>query len=177
MCQKFNFTGYQNYEPVEEALIEIYKETLGKKAASYRIAVGEAVCNAARYALKGMKDAEIEIEILITKKEITTIVKSETKPFNALKYRKRLQLLAADPETSVMPWGKYTGVSGMSRGFWLMLQACSRIIVDISGNFVELVAPLSPPELEGESANEQGIQRKINALVPRFFVKSNGVIK
>lgn len=52
-----------------------------------------------------------------------------------------------------------------------MLQACSRIVVERTGDFIELAAPITaiPPE--------NGWQRKVNALVPRFYVKFNGVIR
>ena len=174
MSTTYNFTGYQNYGPIEEALNDVYKVVLGKRALSYQRAVGEAVCNAARYSIVGMYDAEIKVSLAITRNEIITTVSSKTKNFNALQYRKRLQLLAANPEIGPYSWGKYTGTSGASRGFWLMLQSCSRIVVDQNGDSIELAASINP--IEAMSIDPDA-KRKVNVLVPRFFVKNNGVIK
>jgi len=164
----YKFTGYQNYDPVQEKLRSIFRKAFMARNAYFNIAVDEAVVNAARYAVKGLADAEIAVQVRLMENAIEVKVSSNTNPFNAKAYQMQLRELANDPKYTSMDWGDYTGTSTMSRGFWYMLQAVDYLTVAEDGSYVSLSAKIP--------FQEKRLDTSIGFLVPKFLVDSGGVI-
>lgn len=165
----FSFSGYQNFDPIAEHLEKLYEKTFGFDNYDYRIAVTEAVCNAARYSLQGLMEADIQIIVKISPVSISTSVLARTHPFDVLSYRKRLlSLLETDAATK--DWGDYLGGEDASRGIWYMLTGCDYVYYDFRGQSVTLFAYLS------EQGKQEPRPTQIGLLLPRFYVKENGVI-
>ena len=68
-----------------------------------------------------------------------------------------------------MRWGDYTSYMQRSRGFWLMLQPCEYLYLDVSGKRVSLVVRLP-------FSSARASQDRIKYLVPKFLVEKDGVI-
>ena len=164
------FDGYQNYEETEKKLRKFFDRAFGMSNPYFMIAVNEAVCNAARYSVDGMMQARIFIKVVLSENDLSVKVSSKTRPFNAEEYQQTLKKLAADPKLSEMDWGEYTAATEISRGFWYMLEAVDYLVVESDGSEVTLSARIPYRDYHP-------INTKIGFLVPRFFVKKNGVIK
>ena len=164
----FRFVGYQNYEPIQKKMEDIFIKAFLRKNSYFNMAVSEAIVNAARYAVKGPAEVEIRAQVRITETDITVKVSSDTQPFDAKGFQRQLRELASDPKYSNLDWGDYTGTTDMSRGFWYMLQAVDYLNVAEDGSYVEL------------SASIPYVERKLNTsisfLVPKFMVDSGGVL-
>ena len=106
--------------------------------------------------------------MLLNDGDIKTIVQSDTRPFDVVRFRQNLRNLADDPELAHWEWGQYTAASSKSRGYWIMLMACDYIAIDVSGKRVTLCAkrPFRPWH----------IRKRIQNLVPRLYLERNGVI-
>lgn len=167
----FSFKGYQNFDSVAEHLGRLYQKAFGFDNYDYRIAVTEAVCNAARYSLQGLTDAEIRLAVKISPVSISTSVYSRTTPFDVRSYRQELQKILDDPELSQKDWGDYLGDRDASRGIWYMLTGCDYVYFDSRGQGVTLFAYTGQPEGEREPR-----PTRIDLLLTRFFIKEHGVI-
>jgi len=164
----YRFTGYAAYQDILPELQKKICENLCDDEFHYVMAVNEAVCNAARYCVDGLQNAEIEIELRIMQADIATTIRAKTKPFDVVLYRKQLLKLLEDKAICNMEWGDYTADTEKSRGFWYMLTACDYLYMADDGQEITLCAmtPYNPHELT----------TKIGNLIPRFFIKKNGVI-
>lgn len=165
----FEVIGYDDYcEKVMPKLEDLLARTLQDSEGHYMIAINEAVCNAARYAVAGHDNVCIQLDMLINDGDIKTAVQADTLPFDVLQFRKEMAELAEDENIAEMEWGDYTGHSKSSRGYWYMLMACEYLYIDTTGKKVTLCAkrPFSPNH----------IAKKISDLVPRLYVEQNGVI-
>lgn len=175
----FSFTGYQNFDAVAEKLDAIYQKAFGFDNYDYRIAVTEAVCNAARYSLQGLTEAEIRLTLQISPVSISTTVYARTTPFDVHSYRKKLQKLLEDPDTAAKDWGDHLGSIDASRGIWYMLTGCDSVYFDYRGQSVTLFAYLEPKkEDKADKKDEEREPRatRIDLLLPRFYIKEHGVI-
>lgn len=164
----YNFTGYEAYQEVLPVLQEKICDVLQDDEYHFILAVNEAVCNAARYAVKGPSEAEIKIKLQITESDVTVTISSLTVPFDVVRYRENLLKLVENPDVSKMEWGDYTGDTDKSRGFWYMLTACDYLYMAEDGQQITLCArvPFNPNKFT----------TKIGDLVPRFYIEKNGVI-
>lgn len=164
---RYDLIGYDSYfESAFPEIEGILAETLGDDEGHFLIAINEAVCNAAKYAVEGDEKAAIRIELLVTDDDVTAAVACLTKPFDAEGYRQDLRRLAS--KNKKLTWSDYTGDSERSRGFWLMLMAVDFLYIATDGNRISL--NVSRP-WKKETAT-----KLIGDLVPRFFVEKNGVI-
>ena len=167
MVHSFKFTGYRSYP--SEAIQKILQESLADEDLNYFIAISEAVCNATKYAVDGLLEAEIEITLKVESCAVQTTIKSKSKPFDAASYREKLRSYAKNKEIKKKDWQDVwmdeENLSG--RGFWLMLAACDYIFVDSDGECITLHTP-RPNVL---------YRTQIEQIVPRFFILSKGVIK
>lgn len=165
----YEIVGYDAYfSNVLPDLTEILSQELADENSYFLVAINEAVCNAAKYSVYGYEEAKIKIEFVVTKEDITVTVISKTKPFDALDYRNKLLKLKNDPKLKNLPWFDYTGLSTLSRGFWMMMMAVDYLYIDINGNKVSLNITL-PYKTEE-------ITQTIGELVPKFFVEKDGVV-
>lgn len=163
----YKFIGYQNYEPVQIKLEEVFEKAFIRKNSYFNMAVSEAVVNAARYGAAGFAETEVMINVRVTEKDITVKVSSNNIPFDAKSYQRQLRELANDPKYSRLDWGDYTGTTALSRGFWYMLQAVEYLVVAEDGAYVELSTKVP--------YDESRLDTSISFLVPKFLVDSGGV--
>lgn len=166
----YTFRGTEEYDAnVFPALDALFMETLADPEGHYFIAVDEAIINALRYGKQGARLEPVVVEVRLTESDITTVVSSDSRPFDVLFFRDKLRRIAENPQLAEMSWGEYTSYMQRSRGYWLMLQACEYLYLDISGKRVSLVQriPFSKDYVSRD---------KIKYLVPRFFVEKGGVI-
>ena len=161
--------GYQNYEAIHDKLKKLFLDSFGADNPYFILAVNEAVCNAARYSVYGPTKAKITIQTEIAESDLRVKVSSETSPFDALAYQKRLKKLAADPKYQNMDCGDYTADTVMSRGFWYMLEAVDYLVIDADGDDITLSARLP--------YDYQPLDARIGYLAPKFYVRKNGVIQ
>lgn len=166
--RNFSFKGYQNYEPIQESLDELLKDIFGKENLPFLIAINEAVLNAAKYSVYGLREADIHISVRILTDEVRVTVASETHPFDAVKYRERLQSLLVDEVTAALDWGDYIGDSDAGRGFWYILTAVDYLYIDEKGQEITLVARIPMTVLPEV--------KRLDYLIPKFYVRQNGVI-
>ncbi len=164
----YKFIGYQNYEPVQEQMREVFTKAFQKVNTYFNIAVDEAVVNAAKYDVRGMAEAEVHTQIRISENDITVRVSSKPQSFNAKNYQMQLRELANDPKMGNLDWGDYTGTTDRSRGFWYMLQAVEYLVVAEDGSYVSLSASIP--------YREKRMDTSISFLVPKFNVDSGGVL-
>lgn len=167
---QYEFTGYQNYEEVQKKLEHDCRIALGTDNYPFYLAVNEAVLNAAAYHVDGPEKARIRITLSIFAFDINVTVSAHTRPFDAGRYRDELRKLLADKEIREMDWGDYTADSDKSRGFWYILSAVEYCTVDVDGQEITLAVPrpYNP---------EKRLSMRIKDLVPKFYVKTNGVIR
>ena len=166
---RYDLVGYDAYFDTAFPEIEAaLKDVLGDEEGHFLIAINEAVCNAAKYALDGDDKAAIKLELAITEDDVTASIACPTKHFDADRYRQDLQSLAANKQYRLLPWSDYTGVSARSRGFWLMLMAVDYLYIRHDGNSISL--NVSRPW------RQDVVTKTIGELVPRFLVEKNGVI-
>ncbi|MBP2629493.1 MAG: hypothetical protein H6Q70_121 [Firmicutes bacterium] len=165
----YRFVGYEAY--YQDVLPELQKkifDALQDEDYHFILAVNEAVCNAARYALNGVQNAEIEIKLKTTEYDISATIRAKTHPFDVEHYRNELLKLLSNKELCNMEWGDYTADTEKSRGFWYMLTACDYLYMDDDGQEITLCARAP--------YDSKSFTTKIGHLVPRFFIKKNGVI-
>lgn len=165
---RYEFIGYEAYQEILPVLQEKLCNALQDDEYHFVLAVNEAVCNAARYAIKGPSEAEIKIKLQITESDVTVTVRSATVLFDVIRYRERLESLSNNPEISKMEWGDYTGDTDRSRGFWYMLAACDYLYMAEDGQQITLCARAP--------YDSKKFTTKISDLVPRFYIEKNGVI-
>lgn len=84
-------------------------------------------------------------------------------------YQHRLKKLAADSKYQNMACGDYTSDTDMSRGFWYMLEAVDYLVIDSDGEDITLSARIP--------YDYQPLNPRIGYLVPKFFIRKNGVIQ
>lgn len=166
---QFEFSGLQNYEKIADKLFLMIEQVFGFKDEYYQQAVEEAVCNAGRYSVYGPEQAKILINIRVAAYDIAVTIISKTHPFDALAYQKKLRSLANDTRYADMDWGDYVGLTTASSGFWYMLTGVDYLFIDSIGQSITL----SKNTLRRAEMN---VSTKISMLVPRFFVRDNGVI-
>ena len=167
--ETYDFVGYDTYfDDVMPQLDQLLDTYLHDPDGYYSIAICEAVCNAARYSVDGCDHAHIIIQVYITANDIKTTVKSDTRPWDVETYRDRMMQLADNEILAEMDWGKYTGNTVRSRGFWLMLTACEYLYIDVNGKEVTLCVkwPFA----------DNHISMKIKDLIPKMYLKKNEVI-
>ncbi len=164
----YKFIGLQNYEPIQDSIRNIFEKAFLRKNTYFDIAVDEAVGNAAKYAVKGLAEAEVHIQIRISENDITVRVASDTQSFNAKDYQMQLRELANDPKFSSLDWGDYTGTTDRSRGFWFMLQAVEYLVIAEDSSYVSLSTSIP--------YREKRLDTSIGFLVPKFIVDSGGVL-
>jgi len=164
----YQFVGYEAYHDVLPELQKKICAVLHDEEFHYILALNEAVCNAAKYSMDGIQNANIEIKLKITKYDISTTIRSHTQAFDVNLYRDNLLKLIKNKEIYDMEWGDYTANTENSRGFWYMLTACDYLYMDSKSQDVTLCArvPYEP----------ENFTTKIGNLVPRFFIRKNGVI-
>lgn len=167
--REYRFQGYQNYEDVQTELCSVLEQYFGHQNPYFNIAINEAVCNAARYAIDGPANAKITIELRVMPNDISVSIHARTHPFDAERYQKKLRELLLDPSIRSLEWGDYTADTEKSRGFWYMLMACDYMYVDAKGQFVTLFRTrnFQPDDI---------VITRIESLVPRFLVSKDGVI-
>ncbi len=166
----YTFCGAKEYDVNVFPLLDaIFMETLADPEGHYFIAVDEAVTNALHYGKQGADAEKVVVEVRLTESDITTVVLSDSRPFDVLLFRDKMRRIAENPQLAEMPWGEYTSCTQRSRGYWLMLQACEYLYLDVSGKRVSLVQRI--PCLSDYVSRD-----KIKHLVPRFFVEKGGVI-
>lgn len=165
----FSWTGYDAYyDSIMPAIEPILCDALEDPEEHYLIAVNEAICNAARYALDGPEQAKIHLQILMNTTDIKTSISSVTTPWDAISFRQHLRSLADSPETGRLDWGDYTGTTAMSRGYWIMLMACDYIVTDSHGQRITLCAR--------RPFRSWHVRKTIQNLVPRLYLEKKGVI-
>ena len=164
----FRFKGYQNYVETQNSLQKLFVKHFGFHDSHFMNAVNEAVCNAARYAKAGPSNTDVEIDVEITESDLSVVVRSDTRHSDAKKIQMQLRSLAANPKLASKDWGDYTLASDMSRGFWYMLMACDYVLVESDMSSVKLSV--------GLPHHERDLERSISFLVPKFFVRTKGVI-
>lgn len=169
MIKEFKFRGYQNYENYREEIKMLVNEATQDEDMRYYLAINEAVCNAAKYSVSGVLDAEITIKIRLEKSSIHTLVSCQTKPFNARKFREKLRQLAREQTLANMDWGDYTHDAVSGRGFWYMLSACDFIFVEEKGQKVMLHTSLP-------LCAEHKKHTRIKQLISRFYIEDGGLI-
>ncbi len=166
----FQCTGYKEYlEEVAPKLVSIFEELMPDPDSKYFLAVNEAVLNAAKYSVFGVLTAQMDIDVRVDETEIRTRIDSQTNPFDAIQFRDHLKKLADDPATAAKDWGDYTGVSDMSRGFWIILSAVDYMVIEATGQHITLVRRLPWNRADDTS--------QIGRIAPRFCVETQtGVI-
>ena len=135
---------------------------------AYIMALNEAVCNAFRYNVEGEYKGNAEINMIVSCNDIMCRIYADTMSFDVIKYYRKIQELAANPETGKMDWGVYTQNKDGGRGLWYMLYGSDVLQIDIKTYEVSLF--ISFP-----SAGEERT-KKIKNLAKRFFIKKNGVV-
>ena len=161
--------GYQNYEAIHDKLKKLFLDAFCGDNPYFILAVNEAVCNAARYSILGPTKAKITIRTEIGEADIRVKISSATTKFDAMAYQHRLRKLAADSKYKNMACGDYTSDTDMSRGFWYMLEAVDYLVIDSDGEDITLSARIP--------YDYQPLDPRIGYLVPKFFVRKNGVIQ
>ena len=161
------FFGYANYKKILPCLQKDLA-VLNDPDYHYEIAINEAVCNAARYAIAGINEVEIRIDVYLREHDIKTVVSAQTKLFNTQRYQDKLKKLAQDPTTRDLEWGDYTADTERSRGFWFMLMSCNHLYIDSNGQRITLCARTD--------FNPSQIVTQIHDLVPKFLIEKEGVI-
>lgn len=169
MIKEYRFFGYQNYEPCRQEIKNLVNGITRDEDMRYYLAINEAVCNAAKYSIAGIMDAEISICIRIDSHSIHTRISCQTQKFDARRYREKLRGWARDEKIRDMDWGDYTHDQISGRGFWYMLSACDYIFVDEDAQQIMLHCSLPVNE-------EQKKRTHIRQLVPRLFIDNRGVI-
>ena len=168
--RRFDFTGYQNYEETQNILKEILLEAFHKDNVLFRLAINEAVCNAARYALAGVKNVQIYITVRITDSDVKVSVYAETRNFDAKAYQQKLLALLDNKDVAKLQWSDYTKDTEKSRGFWYILTAVDYLVVTDNGSEVTLCA-------RRPFDGNEDMPRTLEFLIPKFLVKQNGVIE
>ena len=168
MIYWYRFIGYPAYQNYRQEIKERISEATSDDDLHYYIAVCEAVCNAARYGIKGIFNTKISIKLKIENDALQTQIFSHTKPFNMLDYREKIRELASIEKIRQTEWNVRLEDCDRGRGFWLMLAACDFIVVEKSGNFVLLHTPLP--------FRNELVKNKIGQLVPRFFIDDRSLI-
>ncbi len=171
--QVFTFKGLQNYGPVQEKLFDLLRGAFLYTNYEFQQAVEEAVCNAARYSVDGPENAKIVIKVRRMPYNVAVTVISKTHPFDAAAYQRKLKALKKDPKYAGMEWGDYIGLSTASSGFWYMMTGCDYIVMDKNGQAITLVAGIGK---EPPADDDLPKPKTIDILVPRFLVKTDGVI-
>lgn len=165
----YEFTGLQAFDSsVADDLYRDCTHFFGHRNEDFEIAVEEAVCNAARYSLDGVKRGIISLWLRITDTDLSLTVCSRTHFFDALSYQQELKALAADPRYANMDWGDYVGLSAMGCGIWYMLTAVDYLCMDHKGQYVLLSKSLC--------SLDRTVTTKIGALVPRFFIRTRDLV-
>ncbi len=166
----FQCVGYKEYlDEIAPTIFKKLEKAIPDPNYKFILAINEAVLNAAKYSVYGVLSAQMDIDVRIDDFEIRARIESQTQPFDAIQYRDNLVKLAEDPKTGNLDWGDYTGVSELSRGFWIILSAVDYLIIESTGQHISLIR-----RLPWNRANDT---QKINKIVPRFCVESQtGVI-
>lgn len=168
----FDCIGYDQYYekilPEIEAIVE--KNASDSDSDGYIIiALNEAVCNAAKYALDGAENVEIHIDITVNEDDIRLNIKAATEHWNAEEYRNQLKKLSDDEYWGDKDWGDYTNNSNKSRGIWLMLTGCEYMYFSSYGQDVTLFF--------STHTKTKKVTYNIRDLVHRFFIQNeDGVI-
>lgn len=162
MIKTYHFTGHSNYRNYQPEIKELITNTSLDSEMSFYIAVNEAVCNAAKYAVKGHREADITISLKLDNYSMTAIVIGNTKPFDTAMFLSKMKKLA-EGECKDMEWGDYTHDNIGGRGFFYMLEACDYVTLSPNGNVVMLHCSL-PITLE------QKKRKKLWQLISRLQV-------
>lgn len=168
MIYKYEFLGIDGYVKHIDEIKRVCKEALKTTDRGYYMAINEAVCNAARYAVVGPEKVFIKVMIRVDPNEIKTKVESVTKKTDILCYREKLRGYAVNEDFKGKDWQDAWNGKTAGRGFWLMLSACDYIFVDRYGQHVELHASI--PFIE------ETMQFKMEKVVSRFFIDDQGMI-
>lgn len=166
---RFEFVGYDHYGDIYPELEKYIFKSMQAENYYFMMAINEAVCNAAKYSVAGIKNVKIKIELKIMQHDVMVSVFANTRPFDAKEYQKNLLELLKNPAISKMDWGDYTADSEMSRGFWYMLTAVDFLSIDKNGANITLCSRIP--------FKEKAISTKIEYLVTKFRVKNNGVVE
>lgn len=164
MIKTYQFTGHSNYSLVQSEIKELIKNVSLDKEMDFYLAVNEAVCNAAKYSVKGHKKADISICLKLDNYSMSAIISAETVYFDAYYFLQRMKTLASSKSRN-LEWGDYTHDNIGGRGFFYMLQACDYVALSPDGNVVMLHSPLPIDE-------NQKKRRKIWQLVSRLHVSA-----
>ena len=168
MIYRYQFTGYPAYQEYRQEIKDRILKATEDDDLNYYIAVNEAVCNAARYGIAGPLKTEIAITLKIEVDNLQTEITSSTWPFNFIAYRQKLRTLAANEKTQNMDWPDSLGEAASGRGIWLMLAACSYLLIEKDGRSIQLTAPLPwKPSI---------LRSQMDILVSRFFILDNGLV-
>ena len=166
------FKGYQNYAVIRKRLKELYERAFEGDNSFFRVAVDEAVCNAARYAVDEITNMEVTIQTVITPEtDIKVRIASVTQAFDALAHREKLMRLAYEPDNNGRDFGDVFLASTVSRGFWMMMTAVDYLIVEADGSAVTLSVSLPYRQ---DKKNKP--TTRMDILVNRFLVRRDGVI-
>lgn len=168
LVYEYEFLGMDGYMDHIEEIKAILQKALQTEDMGYYMAINEAVCNAARYALAGPEIALITVRIRVDPKGIKTTVKSITKEVDMMYYREKLRKYAANKDFKGKDWQDVWEGKDAGRGFWLMLSSCDYIFVDRYGQYIELHTPR--PYSEADSPFQ------IEKIVSRFFIDDQGMI-
>ena len=166
------FNGYQNYAVIRKRLKELYERAFEGDNSFFRVAVDEAVCNAARYAVDEITNVEVTIQTVITPEtDIKVRIASVTQAFDALAHREKLMHLAYEPDNKGRDFGDVFLASTVSRGFWMMMTAVDYLIVEADGSAVTLSVSLPYKQDKKKKPTT-----RMDILVNRFLVRRDGVI-
>lgn len=168
MVKIYKFEGHSNYRKYQPEIRELVLSASNDSELRFYFAINEAVCNAARYARAGHRNAPICIKLKLEPYSMSAIIIGETVSFDANGYLGKMQELAAGKYKD-MDWGDYTHDSIGGRGFFYMLEACDFVTISSNGNIVTLHTPL-PIDTEMRS------RTKIWQLVSRLRVSDIGQI-
>lgn len=168
MVKIYKFTGHGNYRKYQPEIRELILSASNDTELRFYFAINEAVCNAAKYAAAGYKNAPICINLKLEPYSMSAIIIGDTVVFDAHRYWQKMQELASGPYKE-MDWGDYTHDSISGRGFFYMLEACDYVTISPDGSIVTLHTPL-PVDAALRS------RTKIWQLVSRLRVTTIGQI-
>lgn len=164
---QFRCFGLDGYAEIQEEIYGILYRSFFYNDHAFMAAIDAAIVNAAAYTAE--RSSCILIRLRIMTHDIAVTVTAETREFNACAFRQTLKMLTDDPAIKELDWSAYAGQKNSGTGIWRMLTGCAYLYMDARGQSVTMVARRSLPP-------DDMIETRIGFLVPRFFVKKEGVI-
>lgn len=165
---QFQCSGLDEYAEMQEQIYGILYRSFFYNDHTFLEAIEAAVANATEYSI-GEHSSPILITLRIMTHDIAVTVTAATKEFDVCAFRQTLKRLSDDPAIREMDWSAYAKQKNSGAGIWRMLTGCAYLYMDAHGQSVTMVArrSMQPDDI---------IETRIGTLVPRFFVKKDGVI-